>query len=116
MVAHRTICTAKHRAPESQHHPAWPPYPPALLFLCEGLRNLGVGIVRSRLDAGVVPQWVKCLPGKHETLRPIPRTPIKLLGVVSCPYSLRDGEVEKGGSWGSLAIQPSLLGELTPGP
>lgn len=75
-----------------------------------------MGIVRSRLDAGVVPQWVKCLPGKHETLRPIPRTPIKLLGVVSCPYSLRDGEVEKGGSWGSLAIQPSLLGELTPGP
>lgn len=102
-MAHGATCTAIRRAPESRHHPALPLYPPALLVLCEGVWKLGGGDFKVQMGC-----WggdsVKCLPGKHETLRSIPRAPIKLLGVVSCAYSLGDGEVEKGGSWGSLAI------------
>lgn len=49
----------------------------------KGSRKLGVGILRCRLDAGKVPQSVMCLPSKHNILRSMPRTPIKLPGVVA---------------------------------
>lgn len=103
-MAHGTTCTAIRRAPESRHHPALPLYPPALLVLCEGLQKPRGGDFKVQMGCWGAASVSKVLAGKHETLRSIPRTPLKLLGMGSCTYSLSDGEVERGGSWGSLAI------------
>lgn len=75
-------------------------------------RSLEGGILRGRLEAGEVGSVSKVLAWQAEDRSSIPRARRKLLGVVVRKATSMLVKQRKEDPWGSLACQPTLLGEL----